>query len=68
MWIHMPPQAPSRESKEGSGGGGSGDGGDGECVVAAEQGQMLVLAFHPELTSDTRWHGYFVKNVLKSLH
>lgn len=28
--------------------------------VAAQQGSVLVTAFHPELTSDTRFHRYFV--------
>lgn len=30
-------------------------------VVAARQGRVLVCAFHPELTSDVRWHGLFVR-------
>lgn len=29
-------------------------------VVAARQGNMLALAFHPELTDDPRLHSYFV--------
>lgn len=29
-------------------------------VVAAEQGNVLALAFHPELTLDTRVHQYFL--------
>lgn len=28
-------------------------------VVAARQGRILVTAFHPELTEDTRFHQYF---------
>jgi len=32
---------------------------DGQ-VVAAQQGNMLVTAFHPELSSDTRFHRYFL--------
>jgi len=32
-------------------------------AVAAEQGQVLVTAFHPELTGDTRVHGYFLDKV-----
>ena len=28
-------------------------------VVAARQGNILVTAFHPELTQDRRMHGYF---------
>ncbi|MFI5265769.1 MAG: pyridoxal 5'-phosphate synthase glutaminase subunit PdxT [Chloroflexota bacterium] len=30
-------------------------------VVAAEQGKLLVTAFHPELTSDLRFHQYFLR-------
>ncbi len=29
-------------------------------VVAVEQGNLLALSFHPELTGDTRVHRYFV--------
>ncbi len=29
--------------------------------VAARQHNLLVSSFHPELTSDVRFHGYFVK-------
>lgn len=29
-------------------------------IVAAAQGKMLVTAFHPELTTDTRLHEWFV--------
>lgn len=32
---------------------------DGKAV-AARQGNMIVTAFHPELTSDARVHGYFL--------
>lgn len=30
-------------------------------IVAARQRNMLALAFHPELTDDSRLHAYFVK-------
>ena len=33
---------------------------DGE-IVAARQGKMLATSFHPELTDDTRFHGYFLE-------
>jgi len=33
------------------------------AVVMARQGNVLVASFHPELTSDTRIHRYFVKMV-----
>ena len=29
-------------------------------IVAAQQGRYLVTSFHPELTTDTRFHQYFV--------
>jgi pyridoxal 5'-phosphate synthase pdxT subunit len=29
-------------------------------IVAAQQGKLLATSFHPELTSDTRFHQYFV--------
>ena len=35
---------------------------DGKAV-AARQGNILVTAFHPELTSDARVHGYFLDMV-----
>ncbi len=30
-------------------------------IVAAQQGKMLATSFHPELTSDTRFHQYFME-------
>jgi 5'-phosphate synthase pdxT subunit len=30
-------------------------------VVAAKQGHLMVTAFHPELTDDTRVHKYFIE-------
>ncbi|WP_430885719.1 pyridoxal 5'-phosphate synthase glutaminase subunit PdxT [Fusibacter sp. JL216-2] len=32
-------------------------------IVAAKQDNMLVTAFHPELTNDTRMHEYFLKMI-----
>ena len=32
-----------------------------EVIVAAQQGNLLVTSFHPELSSDDRFHRYFVK-------
>lgn len=32
--------------------------------VAARQGNVLVCAFHPELTDDTRFHRYFLEVVM----
>ncbi len=38
---------------------------DGTCV-AAREGKCVALAFHPELTTDTRIHEYFVDIVAES--
>jgi 5'-phosphate synthase pdxT subunit len=35
----------------------------GRFVVAAEQGNLLATAFHPELTGDARIHEYFIEKV-----
>ena len=32
----------------------------GPAIVAARQGKLLVCAFHPELTEDSRFHQYFL--------
>jgi 5'-phosphate synthase pdxT subunit len=32
-------------------------------IVAAEQKNVLALAFHPELTADLRIHQYFLDKV-----
>ena len=36
-------------------------------IIAARQGNMLALAFHPELTDDTRIHEYFLNIVKKQV-
>lgn len=35
-------------------------------VVAAQQGNMVATIFHPELTTDTRFHEYFVEVARKN--
>jgi len=40
---------------------------DGGEIVAARQGDLVVTAFHPELTTDTRFHRYFLAMVRGSL-
>ena len=35
-----------------------------DYIVAAQQGKVLALAFHPELTDDTRVHEYFLSLAL----
>ena len=34
-----------------------------EKVVAVKQGNILGVAFHPELTNDVSWHKYFVSMI-----
>ena len=34
---------------------------DDGSIVAAREGRLLVAAFHPELTGDSRWHRYFLE-------
>ena len=36
-------------------------------VIMARQGNLLVCAFHPELTGDTRIHRYFLEMVAESI-
>jgi 5'-phosphate synthase pdxT subunit len=44
------------------------DEGPDRAVVALRQGRHLLTTFHPELTSDSRFHEYFVHEcVLPSL-
>ena len=31
-----------------------------DVPVAVRQGSVMATSFHPELTSDTRFHGYFI--------
>ena len=40
---------------------------DDGTIVAAQQGKVLALAFHPELTSDPRVHQYFLSLCASSL-
>lgn len=35
-----------------------------EVIVAVKQGNILATAFHPELTSDCRWHQYFYEEMV----
>lgn len=36
-------------------------------IVAAKEKNMIALAFHPELTSDTRFHQYFINQIQENL-
>ena len=35
-------------------------------IVAAQQGHLMATSFHPELTTDTRFHRYFLSSLRKS--
>ena len=34
-------------------------------VVGVAQDNLMATAFHPELTEDTRWHAYFLRQILE---
>lgn len=34
-------------------------------VVGVAQDNLMATAFHPELTEDTRWHAYFIRQILQ---
>ena len=36
------------------------------AVVAVQQDNLMATCFHPELTSDLRWHSHFVDMVIKN--
>ena len=40
--------------------------GSQEVVVAVRQGHLMATSFHPELTSDLRWHSYFLDMIIAS--
>lgn len=40
------------------------DDGGQETVVAVRQGHLMATTFHPELTSDQRWHSYFLDMII----
>ena len=39
---------------------------DKPVVVAVKQGNVMATAFHPELTEDSRWHGFFLNCLLEN--
>ena len=34
-------------------------------VVAVQQDNLIATTFHPELTADTRWHKYFIHQIIQ---
>lgn len=39
-----------------------------EVICAARKNNILITAFHPEITQDYRWHQYFYKMVKETVH
>lgn len=37
-----------------------------DVIIAARKDNILVTAFHPEITNDARWHQYFVETIVLS--
>ncbi len=37
----------------------------GEDIVAVQQDAIIATTFHPELTNDTRWHKYFIEQIVQ---
>ena len=37
-------------------------------VVGVAQDNFIATAFHPELTEDTRWHAYFLRQILEKIN
>ncbi|KAG7401113.1 hypothetical protein PHYBOEH_002996 [Phytophthora boehmeriae] len=35
-----------------------------DVIIAARKEHILVTAFHPEITTDSRWHQYFIQSVV----
>ncbi|GMI50081.1 hypothetical protein ScalyP_jg4735 [Parmales sp. scaly parma] len=46
--------------------GATGTGDAREIICAAKKENVLVTSFHPEITTDTRWHLYFLNNFVKA--
>ncbi|KAF4321361.1 hypothetical protein BBO99_00004753 [Phytophthora kernoviae] len=35
-----------------------------DVIIAARKEHILVTAFHPEITADSRWHQYFIQTIV----
>ena len=53
---HVETFEPAKKKRKGASG-------EREVCVAARQGHILATSFHPELTSDSRWHAMFLDMV-----
>ena len=54
---HVEAFEPAKKKRKGA------SAGEREVCVAARQGHILATSFHPELTSDSRWHAMFLDMV-----
>jgi 5'-phosphate synthase pdxT subunit len=54
---HVEAFEPAKKKRKGA------SSGEREVCVAARQGHILATSFHPELTSDSRWHAMFLDMV-----
>ncbi|XP_038900301.1 probable pyridoxal 5'-phosphate synthase subunit PDX2 [Benincasa hispida] len=61
--AHCPVSSNSNLHSNSSGEGKEEKDSERKVIVAVRQGNLLATAFHPELTSDNRWHSYFLKMV-----
>lgn len=57
------PELPGSASSGAAASASSGAAADENVIVAAESDVFLVTAFHPELTENPGWHGYFANRV-----
>nr|CCA19100.1 glutamine amidotransferase subunit pdxT putative [Albugo laibachii Nc14] len=39
-----------------------------DVIISARKENILVTAFHPELTQDDRWHRYFIEKIVMAHH
>ncbi|XP_022140743.1 probable pyridoxal 5'-phosphate synthase subunit PDX2 [Momordica charantia] len=59
--AHCPVSSNSNVNSNSTGEDKEEKGSESKVIVAVRQGNLLATAFHPELTSDSRWHSYFLK-------
>lgn len=68
MSFFVEPSSSSSDYAEGSASAsGENDLDAPEVIVALRKGNIVATAFHPELTSDSRWHEYFVGMVRQAV-
>lgn len=62
-----PSSIPSDRTERSASASGESDSDAPEVIVALRKGNIVATAFHPELTSDSRWHEYFVRIVRQAV-